>query len=89
MLGAGCGSGGISGQGTRCQHPAAACLFLVLVCEAVLSPLMALLAFSAWLIFVLSGRILVVLLSLFQFVFERCPCSQVGCWLQLWGPFDA
>lgn len=65
--------GGISGQGTRHQHPAA-CLFLGLVCEAVLSPLMALLAFSARLVFVLAGRILVELHSLFQFVFERCPC---------------
>lgn len=88
VLGAGCSTGGISGQGTQPQHPAA-CLFLVLVYEAVLSPLMALLAFSARLVFVLAGRILVLLLFLFQFVFECCPYSQVGCWLHLWGPLDA
>lgn len=74
VLGAGCSTGGISGQGTQQQHPAA-CLFLVLVCEAGLSPLMALLAFSARLIFVLTGRILVELLSLFPFIFKCCSCS--------------
>lgn len=60
-----------------------------LVCEAVLSPPRASLAFSARLIFVLAGRILVVLLSPFQLVSECGPCSRAGCWLHPWGPLAA
>lgn len=57
-----------------------------LVCEAVLSPPRALLAFSARLIFVLAGRILVVLLSPFQLVSECGPCRRGGLLASPVGP---